>query len=584
MRNAPVPPSGEDAVHPNGEAEPSDLATLRTMLVGPERRRLAALQTRLDDPDQRARDVAEVLPHVLLQHAHDPLFARSLTPPLEKALTASVRRDPRPMAEALFPVMGPAIRRAVTAALSGMVDSLNRTLEQSLSWQSIQWRLEARRTGRSFGEIVLLKTLVYRVEQVLMIDRRAGLLIQHVHHHGDTVQDAEMVSGMLTAIRDFVQDSFKVTDADSLESLKVGDLSVWIEPGPFVVLAAVIRGAAPREYRRVLQDAVEEIHLRFGEPLEAFDGDTTPLNDARSVLEGCLETRYRPEAQKPRSRAGWILAGAALTALVIWGGVSYRANTRWDRYLSALAAEPGLVVVETSRAGGRYVVTGLRDPLARDPRTLLSAASLSEDVVDGRWSPYYSLDPPLVLARADAMLRPPAGTTLTLENGVLASSGTSSAEWVAEAARLAPLVPGVTRFDVARALEGVIRHTVEAIESGAILFAKGTASPLGDQRTAIDQLVADVRTLAETAVAADARFRLEVVGHTDADGPPQSNDPLSRARAEAIGAVLRPVAGANVTLETRGVGSAEPVALNRTEVDNQRNRRVVVKLVHASRP
>src|SRR5262245_37954102 len=517
MRDAPVPPQGEDTVHAKSEAEPSDLATLRAMLVGPERRRLAAIQTRLDDPDRRARDVAEVLPHVLLQHAQDPHFARSLTPPLEKALTASVRRAPRPMAEALFPVMGPAIRRAVATALSGMVESLNRTLEQSLSWQSIQWRLEARRTGRSFGEVVLLKTLVYRVEQVLMIDRRAGLLIQHVHRHGGDVQDADMVSGMLTAIRDFVQDSFKVTDADSLESLKVGDLSVWIEPGPLIILAAVIRGAAPREYRRVLQDAVEEIHLRFAEPLDAFNGDTTPFNDAQSVLEGCLETRYRPDAQKPRSRAVWMVAGATVMALLVWAGLAYRANARWDRYLSALGAEPGLVVVETSRAGGRYVVTGLRDPLAREPRTLLSAASLSEDVVEGRWSPYYSLDPPLVLARAEAMLRPPAGTTLTLDNGVLASSGNPPAAWVADAARLAPLVPGVTRFDVPRALDQTVRHTIAAVESSTILFAKGTASPLGDQRAAIDQLVADVRTLAETAVAADVRYRLDVVGHTDAD-------------------------------------------------------------------
>ena len=51
----------------------------------PSSERLAALQARLDDREARAEDVGEVLPQVLLQHAHDPHFARALTPPLEKA-------------------------------------------------------------------------------------------------------------------------------------------------------------------------------------------------------------------------------------------------------------------------------------------------------------------------------------------------------------------------------------------------------------------------------------------------------------------------------------------------------------------
>ena len=57
------------------------------------------------------------------------------------------RSNPGPLADALFPVMGPAIRKAVAAALAGMVEALNRTLEHSLSWRSIAWRLEALRTG-----------------------------------------------------------------------------------------------------------------------------------------------------------------------------------------------------------------------------------------------------------------------------------------------------------------------------------------------------------------------------------------------------------------------------------------------------
>lgn len=559
-------------------SDPAELTALRALLLDPEQRRLDEIQRRLDDPEARAADIGDVLPQVLLQHAQDPHFTRALAPPLEKAFTASVRRDPKPMADALFPIMGPAIRKAVAAGLAGMVDSLNRTLEHSLSWKSLQWRIEARRTGRSFGEVLLLNTLVYRVEQVFLIDRRSGILLQHVHHGAEGMQDADMVSGMLTAIQDFVRDSFKVAEGDSLEALKVGELSVWVEPGPLAIVAAVTRGAVPREYRRTLQDAVESIHLQFAEPLEHFSGDTSTLDDARPTLEGCVETQYRADERKPRTRGAKILAAVVLSGLVVWAGVAYRAHQRWTRYVSALSAEPGLVVVSTSRAGGKYVVSGLRDPMSRDPKALLPAAGLSEDVVEGRWAPYYSLDAPLMLSRAAAVLSPPAGVTLALQDGVPWSEGDAPPSWVAEAARLGPLVPGVVRFDAIRALDGSIRETIAAIESTPVLFAKGSAQPMADQRVPLDRIVTSVRRLETTAVAAHTRFRLDIVGHTDMEGPPISNVPLSQARAATVRAAIDAERVPHVTIVTSGVGSTDPATGGQSDADNQRNRRVAIRV------
>ena len=224
-------------------------AELRTLLVGPEQRQLSALQTRLNDPVAQARAVSLVLPTAVELRTNDPHLRRALAPTIEEAISTSVRRNPRPLADALFPIIGPAIRKAIAATLSGMLESLNTTLEHSLSWRSLRWRLDARRTGRSFAEIVLLNTLVYRVEQVFLIHRPSGLLLQHLTLPGTSAEDADMVSGMLTAIRDFVQDSFKVSDDEGLQTVKVGDLSVWVEQGPDALLAVVVRGTAPAALR-----------------------------------------------------------------------------------------------------------------------------------------------------------------------------------------------------------------------------------------------------------------------------------------------------------------------------------------------
>jgi outer membrane protein OmpA-like peptidoglycan-associated protein len=571
---------GRDRDDRGGADRPDDITSLRALIVGPEQRRLSVLQARLDDKEGRAADLAEVLPRVLLRHAQDPRFTTALTAPIQKAITTSVRRNPKPLADALFPVMGPAIRKAVAASLAGMVDSLNRTLEHSLSIKSLQWRLEGWRTGKSFAEVVLSKTLLYRVEQIFLIHRESGLLLSHAWADSVDVRDADMVSGMLTAIRDFAQDSFKVAKTESLDAFSVGDLSVWIEAGPRALVAAVIRGPAPAEFRARLQETVESIHLQFGEVLDSFSGDTAQLADARHSLEACLYTEYRSEAKRPGTRGAWIVVALGVLAMAVWGGVRWQSASRWDGYLSALRAEPGIVVLSAERDWGQFVVSGLRDPLARDPQTLLPAAGLSPDDVRAAWTPYFALAPALVVTRATSLLRPPPGVVLTITDGVLSAAGDAPVDWVAEARRTAPFVAGVASFDAAGALSAQTRQSIAAIEGQTLLFLRGRAALLPDQEPALSALVASVRTLDRIAAASSQTFRVDIVGHTDADGADEANLPLSQARADVVRAAIDPDT-AHLQIVSHGESSRRPVVVGDNELDKQRNRRVTITVTRA---
>lgn len=555
-----------------------DLAALRALIVGPERKQLVHIQSRLDDPNERADAIAEVLPQVLLEHAQDPRFAQALTPPLEKAITTSVQRNPQPLSDALFPVMGPAIRKAVAASLAGMIESLNRTLDHAFSIRSLQWRLEALRTRKSFGEIVLLKTLLFRVEQVFFIDRKSGLLLQHVWADAVETRDADMVAGMLTAIKDFAQDSFRVSAGDSLEAVKVGDLNVLIEPGPRAIVAAVIRGTAPAEFRRTLQEAVETLHLQFGDALEAFSGDTTVFSEAKGSLEGCLRSEFRAEERRPRTRAAWIAATLGLALLAAGIFFYVRDSNRWTRYLTALRAEPGLVVVSADRGWFAHGVTGLRDPLARDPQSFLAAAGLDADDVEGTWTPYYALDPALVAARATYTMQPPPGVTLSVIDGVLTVQGEAPIDWVEEARRVAPFVAGASAFNALPALEAASQKAVSAIQEDRLLFVRGSVRFAANQDAVVRRLAANFATLDRLAAATGVRYTIEIVGHTDTDGPDDSNLELSQARAAAAQSAVAPAgapgAESRLNWTTRGQGSRQPAVSSGNEQGKQQNRRV----------
>jgi outer membrane protein OmpA-like peptidoglycan-associated protein len=556
-------------------------AELRTLLVGPEQRQLSALQTSLNDPVAQARAVSRVLPTALELRTNDPHLRRALAPTIEEALSASVRRNPRPLADALFPIIGPAIRKAIATTLSGMLESLNTTLEHSLSWRSLRWRLDARRTGKSFAEIVLLNTLVYRVEQVFLIHRPSGLLLQHLTLSGTSSQDADMVSGMLTAIRDFVGDSFKVADDEGLQTVKVGELSVWIEQGPHALLAVVVRGTAPAALRGTLQQALEGIQAQYADFLESFDGDAAKFEGAHPLLEACLQQQYRAR-EKPARRSSMlrILAAILVLALGLWMFLAVRARARWSGYIQALGAEPGIVVVSTDRQGGKYIVNGLRDPLARDPASLLPMHNLETDDVVGRWQLYQALHPSLVLARARQLLGPPAGADLEFNDGVLRAVGSAPVEWLEASARIAPVLPGVTRFDATRPIDEARRTLAASIEAAAPLFVKGTTTFTGGGEQIVRDQIARLYSLDALGRAGNLQFTLELIGQADADGIPELNQPLSEQRAARVLGMLQAQHFERVAIRATGIGSrgADPTA---TEASKQRNRRVSFRVARA---
>jgi OOP family OmpA-OmpF porin len=554
------------------------LAELRTILLGPRETALAAIQERLDNPRLRAADLSEVLPEaVILSRSRDEHLAQALMPTLEGAVTASVKRNPRKLADALFPVMAPAIRKAVSEALRGMLESVNYVLGHSLSPRSLRWRWTAWRTGKPFAEIVLLHTLVYRVEQVLLVHRPSGLLLRQVSGESLGGRHADLVSGMLTAIEDFVHDSFRVREGEVLDTLRVGGLTVRVVQGPHAMVAAVVRGSPPPELVLTLQRALELIHLDLGEALEAFQGDTTPFEAARPHLESCLTAQYAGR-RRGVSPAVWLVASALVVALAVWGFSAFRQHRRWVRYLERLHAEPGVVVTTADRRGGRYVIAGLRDPLAADPATLLQDAGLRPGDVAMRWEPFQALRSEFILARAQRILAPPPGVTLSLDAGVLTASGSAPHAWIVEARTLVRAIAGVTALRE----EGLVDLDLAGLEAqrqgleGARLhFVEGTTAFAPGQEGAVAAFLAESRRLHAAARALGRRAELRVVGHTDSTGSESTNRALGRQRADTIRALLVARGGAEASAVTAvGVGPTQPLRAEVTDDDRAVNRRV----------
>lgn len=294
------------------DASRSPIDEVRTLLVGAERDELARQAERIGqlETDLAARVEELAIVTERLEELIFPLvgrtaavseilvdavestdregdrFAAALQPDIEKAVHTSARVDSAVLAEALYPVMGPAMRKMI-ADMFTIGDS---------------------KTGSSFV-----------ISQVLLIERETGLLLAS-STRGDERGDADVVSGMLDAIRLFVQEAFDADEHDGLRELRVGDTSVLVEWGPRAVLATVARGLPTELFRVQSAQTLEEIHLTYSTELADFGGDVSEFDPVVPLLDR-LEHRTTTAA---KNKSRWVAACVAacvvlvIILLIVW--------------------------------------------------------------------------------------------------------------------------------------------------------------------------------------------------------------------------------------------------------------------------
>ncbi len=543
--------SGDEEATEQRPSSEEQLDTLRQLLVGRERSELETLRERLDSQEVSAQDISRALPQaVLLRTREDDQLSKALAPTIEGAIETSVKRNPGVLVDAIFPVIGPAIRKSIRETLSSMVESINRSVEHSFSPQGIRWRLEARRTGKPFAEIVLKHSLVYRVSEVFLIHRETALLLQHVTTPDVVSNDPDVISSVLGAIQAFVTDSFEEEGNGGIAQIEFGEQALLIASSPSATLACVVRGVSTVDLKQTLQKTLEQICKQLGRELREFDGDDSPFLVARGHLEGLLlERQVEPGDSKEKQQHAlvrswvWAIAIMALLLSIMNWIVSERATRMsWDAARHTLETTPGIVVTQHERDGDDYKISGLKDPLAANPEDLLAAAGLEWDSLETHFKPYLSLEDRIILSRARQETKAPDSVELAFDGGELTVSGHAPHAWFIEARERLEEVTGV-RFVILDPLEDADQKAIDelcvAIQRLSVQFTHASdevpsnSLHLGDIKSLIVALEA-------RASSSGASAKIEVIGHTAADEDHVQG--LAMRRAERVADQLRQMA------------------------------------------
>ncbi len=465
---------------------------LRQLLLSREREQLRDLRDRVVDKERRSQDIAGVLPEALkLSGERGEELAHALRPVVEGSIKKSINERPQVFVDALHPIIGPIVRRSIAESLRRLLQSLNQTLEHTFSWQGLKWRFEALRTGKSFAEVVMLRSLVFRVEQLFLIHRQTSLELLHVTADPAMGKDSDMVAGLLSAIQDFAKDAFAAGEDSALEEFRVGELQVWIAPGRSAYLAAVVRGNPSRELRSTLDETIERIHVLKGSALANFQGDAAVFEPLRPELEACLRAQYTTAKSDRRPIRAWVTLGTAVAVAVLGLVLAVQSKSRWKNFLLQLNAQPGLIVTDARQGWvSSSEVSGLRDPSSPDPATLARQAGLDPARIHFHWKDYLALDSASVQRCFEQRFGLPDGTRIAIKDGALEIGGSVPYEWLDRVRREATLIPGVTSvverdpsilYDPSLARKRFeqqlgLLETVNAVVANGVLTLSGEAS------------------------------------------------------------------------------------------------------------
>jgi len=530
--------------------------------------------------EDNARElVSGVFSEALLdRERQDSSVNKVLLPLVEKSVEKSVADNSEKFVGYLYPLVGSLIRKSVSAFMTELLEKTNTLIENSLTIKGLTWRLRAWQSGVTFSQYAASHTFAFRVEQVFLIHRETGLLLNSVSLGLELEADADMVSSMLTAINDFVSDSFSSNTGkieQNLDVVRTDDFTLLLKKGPKASVVAAITGNMPQGVANQLQNTLEEIHKLYDKELDNFDGDSIPFNNSEHQLRDCLLTVLKPE--HTNNKRPWMAWTVVLLVLI---GSCFLLVKRWQSHelmnqVSVINQAPGILVTNIDTLGLEQIqLEVMRDPAAISVQQWLEQHAINSSRVILKEKAYLSLDPLLIKHKTEQIVaRYPSVTADWVDNLPKFSGKLSNLHKLLLQGELAKLIglnfqPNwlddlIVEGTQNRAandpelIRAILDLHIAKIERISLAFEPGQSN-LSEQ--ALEKLIEIKRqfnNLIKVAQQQELSIGLIIMGASDTVGSVSFNKTLSQKRADNVKLKLQELGVVPNRLNAIGLGIIE---------------------------
>ncbi|WP_452601481.1 cell envelope biogenesis protein OmpA [Pontimicrobium sp. MEBiC06410] len=176
---------------------------------------------------------------------------KTLGPTITETLKSEIKNSQDAVVEALFPIIGKMIKKYIQTEMQMLSEQINSKVNNTFSFENLKRKFKAKFSGVSEGDLIIQKALKPKIEQLLVIEKGSGLIISEYSKTEGIEED--MVAGMLTAIKSFVEDAFIKGDQE-LQYIEYEAYHIHLQNFTSYYIAVMISGPFNVIYKSELED------------------------------------------------------------------------------------------------------------------------------------------------------------------------------------------------------------------------------------------------------------------------------------------------------------------------------------------
>lgn len=206
-----------------------------------------------------------------------------LGPSITAALKNQIKESQNEVVDALYPIIGKLVSKYIKIEFQRISDRVDHQMQMAFSWEGWKIRIKSWISGTKSSDALLQAMNELELHEFFVIEKDSGLLLGN-YSKSDLV-DPDMIAGMLTAIKSFVEDAFNQSD-QQLEGIEYDNYRINLYSVGSFYMAVVTSGILTAESKAKLEILVTEfvqIYLKNKANTEVSEPEL--LNDLKTHFE-----------------------------------------------------------------------------------------------------------------------------------------------------------------------------------------------------------------------------------------------------------------------------------------------------------
>ncbi len=271
-----------EVVKQKSDSELQMLSQLREILLKEDRNTLSEIQEVLNNKSLLSGRVNPIIEEHLDFLRHN--FPKEYAKIVDRLIEQKIKDSQQQILDVVYPVMGKMINKYISLQFQQMKENIQDQINFAFSRQGLIKRLKNRILGLNDADVILAALDKPVLEEIFVIERDSGLMLGSAALYPSVNRD--VVAGMLTAIKSFVEDAFE-REQEDLEMIQYGTYRILLHNFPFYYFALALSGS-------VSTAEAEGIRGQIIEFLEETDAlRTDEITDETQIrISQLLEERF----------------------------------------------------------------------------------------------------------------------------------------------------------------------------------------------------------------------------------------------------------------------------------------------------